>query len=310
MKVSIIIPIYNTEKYLEDCLKSLINQTYQNIELIIVNDGSTDNSYQICQKYSNYKNIKLINQKNQGVSIARNAGINIATGDYLMFVDSDDYIKANMVEVLVNNIKESDLAICEYYEEYKNKSIPVKIKSADKVINNKEAMLQTFGTVGGYSWNKLFKATIIKQNKLSFNPNIHMLEDQLFVIEYLKFAKSITIINQPLYKYRIRKSSITNISNTKKYNTLLISLQQINMIMKENNLSDIFIKQSIVEQYYKKSISASCKNSKEIRAMFKDYLKSKDIHLKKKLKLIIIKDFHFIYKIHQDIKKRIYKFYD
>ena len=116
-KISIIVPVYNVEKYLSECLDSIINQSYKNIEIILINDGSTDSSLEICQKYQkNDKRIKLISQANKGLSISRNNGMKIATGKYIMFVDSDDIIHSRMIEVLYKEIKNNkcQMAVCKF----------------------------------------------------------------------------------------------------------------------------------------------------------------------------------------------------
>ena len=114
-KISIIVPVYNVEKYLKTCLDSIINQTYQNLEIILVDDGSTDNSGEICEEYRKTDSrIILIHKENEGLSMARNFGLDIASGDYISFVDSDDFIARNMMEALYNRLLEtqSDMAIC------------------------------------------------------------------------------------------------------------------------------------------------------------------------------------------------------
>ena len=114
-KISIIVPIYNSETYLRRCLISLINQKYNNLEIILVNDGSTDNSLSICKEYEKKDSrIKLINQLNKGVAHTRNIGLDVATGDYITFVDSDDFIDKNMYSELIENIDSCDIAVCRY----------------------------------------------------------------------------------------------------------------------------------------------------------------------------------------------------
>ena len=126
LKVSVIIPAYNAENDIEHCIESIISQTYKNTEIIIVNDGSKDNTKKILEKLNNkYENIIIINQKNNGVSASRNAGINMASGDYLMFVDSDDFLENIAIEHLLKN-KENDLVLANYKKYY----------NADKIINN------------------------------------------------------------------------------------------------------------------------------------------------------------------------------
>ena len=129
-KVSIIIPIYNVEEYLSQCLDSIVNQTYSNLEVILINDGSTDNCLEICNKYINKYNWKLINKKNGGLSSARNAGLKEFTGDYVYFIDSDDWIKEDMIEVLVSLLenKKADIVECGIYWVYDNE---IKIDNSD-----------------------------------------------------------------------------------------------------------------------------------------------------------------------------------
>ena len=115
--ISIIVAIYNVDQYLEQCIDSIINQSYKNLEIILVNDGSTDNSKNICDYYSEIdKRIKVVHKKNGGVSSARNTGIDIATGDYIAFVDSDDYLELNMYETMINNLEQNqcDMGVCGY----------------------------------------------------------------------------------------------------------------------------------------------------------------------------------------------------
>ena len=123
-KISIIIPVYNVEKYLERCLNSIRNQSYDNLEVIMIDDCSTDNSYEICQKYEEKYNFKLLkNNDNKGLSYTRNRGIKESTGDYIGFIDSDDYVDSNYYESLLKNIKENDICVCDISLEYKDHSI-------------------------------------------------------------------------------------------------------------------------------------------------------------------------------------------
>ena len=120
LKISVVVPVFNSEKYLEKCIDSIINQTYKNIEIILINDGSSDKSEEICNSYlKTYKNIKLINQSNSGVSVARNNGLKSSTGDYVLFVDSDDWLEKDMLEIMVKEIDNFDIDIvrCEYFVE-------------------------------------------------------------------------------------------------------------------------------------------------------------------------------------------------
>ena len=162
MKVSIIVPIYNVEKYLNNCLNSIVNQTYPNLEIILVNDGSTDSSLEIIQEYSKkYKNIICINIDNHGQGYARNVGLKKATGEYVMFIDSDDYVDLKIVEKLANSIKDSDIAICNIYKviNYKNELFVNYHEFGNNQIN---MMLSHPGPVA-----KLYRKEILKDSSFS-----------------------------------------------------------------------------------------------------------------------------------------------
>ncbi len=132
--VSIIVPIYNAEKTLARCLTSIINQTYKKIELILVNDGSTDSSRTICDKYRDNQSVVVIDKINGGVSSARNVGLDCATGEYILFVDSDDYLEKNMLEMILPNLKGADIVFSGYYKEFTERSTEV---LADGYLSNR-----------------------------------------------------------------------------------------------------------------------------------------------------------------------------
>lgn len=209
MKISIIIPVYNTEKYLTECLDSLINQTYKDLELIIINDGSTDNSMNIIKKYQKkYDNIKVFEQENSGQSVARNVGLKYATGDYIMFVDSDDYIELDMVEKMLLPFKKSknlDLTFCDYY--LKNNDELVKdyiIKHND--ISEKKALILSAPS----PCLKVFKKSFLKN--FSFPEHI-IYEDLAAMPVLLTSANRIHHVKEHLYYYRQHGDSTTR--NTK-----------------------------------------------------------------------------------------------
>lgn len=184
--VSIIVPVYNAEKYLANTLDSIIRQSYKNFELLLINDGSTDKSKAICDKFAlKDRRIKVLNKTNGGVSSARNYGLSVAEGEYVIFIDSDDYLTADMLETLVNDIEstKSDVAICGFWhvteDEYKKICAGEKLHNKEKleILDNpinyfysKELM--------PYMWNKIFKRGILK--KITFDETIHYGEDYLF----------------------------------------------------------------------------------------------------------------------------------
>ena len=213
-KISIIIPVYNVEKYLSQCLDSIINQTFKDFECICVNDGSKDNSLNILQEYSKKDNrIKIVSQENKGVSIARNVGMKISKGKYISFIDSDDWICNDYLEVLYNNMEkfDYDIVICNHYFYYSkdDKLVPVVY---DIVINKETTSFDRFicGYNRGAVWARLYKREFLENNKMSFLENVVM-EDYIFsIITYLS-TKKVLFLNDNLYYYR--KQTATIMSN-------------------------------------------------------------------------------------------------
>jgi len=207
-KISIIIPVYNVERYLRTCLDSVVNQTLQGIEIIAVNDGSTDNSLKILEEYqSRYSDrMKVFTTQNHGVSHARNYGLTKASGDYIQFVDSDDFIEPQMCEKLYNKaIKDNnDIVICGRYNVYEREHINELNKEAAKLIYlNRNFILQEnkyeFAQILPFPWDKLFKRSILEGIQF---PEKMRFEDLVFVYKVCCKAKSIGIVDEPLYNYR------------------------------------------------------------------------------------------------------------
>lgn len=213
-KVSVIVPVYNVEQYLPACLESICNQTLKEIEIIVVNDGSIDNSLSIIRLFQQkYSNIKLINKKNGGLSSARNAGIEKAVGEYLFFVDSDDFIDLNTLEEMYVKAKETHcpLIICgilQYWSDNKKKLYK-------KCISDKESIydadflykLQLTGRMGCQCWNKLYKRDVWMSHSLRFREGKYY-EDIDMAFRVVKAYRKAYIINEALYKYRMRLGSI------------------------------------------------------------------------------------------------------
>lgn len=197
--ISIIIPIYNAEKYLMRCVSSVLSQSYSNIEVILVNDGSTDGSLSVCESLvANDDRIKIISQKNGGVSKARNAGIALANGGYIMFVDSDDYMLPNMCEVMLDTLKskQTDCVICGVKETGNglwSPEINMDYKSMEDFKNDFIKQLST--ELLSPCWNKIFKKELITN---LFNENISFGEDLIFCLQYFKNCSSMSFIKQPL----------------------------------------------------------------------------------------------------------------
>lgn len=212
--LSVIIPVYNVEKYIEECICSIVEQTFNDIEIIVVDDGSTDNSSEIVDKLSTSDlRIKVVHQKNMGLPGARNTGLEIATGEYVGFIDSDDRIKPNMYELLINSIKQnnSELAVCNFYR-FDKKQIFENKRYKDGMIQiNNENVTDYYSLAIDSCCNKIFKTDIIKSYGIKFeDKSIVPQEDFYFLMKYLANTKKVSMISQQLYEYRIRKSSITN----------------------------------------------------------------------------------------------------
>jgi len=218
-KISVVVPIYNTEAYIAECIESVLNQTYENFELILVNDSSTDKSLYICQEYEQKdKRIKVISQENAGVSVARNTGIDIATGKYIAFLDSDDFWDKKYLDILYTSIikNDSDMASCNFKRYYgKNKSFtfsgfPLTNETINVKDNLADLIYSTSNTVNRDVWGKLFVLDIIKENNLRFIRGLKRGQDYVFFLSYLFKINKITLqMKECLYFYRRSEVSMT-----------------------------------------------------------------------------------------------------
>lgn len=222
-KISIIVPVYNVEKYLSQCLNSLVNQTYKNIEILINNDGSTDSSYEICKTFAQKdKRIKLFSQANKGLSAARNAMFPHVSGEYVMFVDSDDYLALNALERILNLVKDDNVDCISFSYEIVpeetfslieiNKKDHTKTISAEK---HAKRMLRPAGLLsqGCYAWTKLFKS---KYLKFLYFPEDMIYEDICAMPQMVLKMDKITETTGNFYFYRRRKGSILHDGNKEK----------------------------------------------------------------------------------------------
>lgn len=207
--ISVIIPVYNVETYLRMCVGSICQQTYHNLEIILVDDGSSDNSGVICDKLKLTDNrIKVIHKKNGGLSSARNAGLEIAQGEFISFVDSDDTIHPKMMETLLSLIKNNDIAICGH-QEIKETHLPQQIISfsKDETLTQSELWTEVFCKLNNAAWNKLYRKNLI--GCLRFTEKLLHGEDLIFNLNYICICKSGAINRTPLYNYLKREGSIT-----------------------------------------------------------------------------------------------------
>lgn len=258
-KVSVIVPIYNVEKYLERCLDSLVNQTLQEIEIILVNDGSTDSSGDIAKQYANKYNNKIIylKKENGGLSDARNFAIPYATGEYIAFLDSDDYIDANAYKELYEEakLKDADYVECDFVWEYKNK-----IKQDKRITyNNKKEMLAFVRVV---AWNKLIKRKIIQDNNIIFPKGLRY-EDVEFTYKLIPYLNKISYINKYFVHYTQRDNSIANVQNEKTAEIFTV-LEHVIDYYKQNNLYEEY-KEELEYNYTRYLLCSSLKRICKIK---------------------------------------------
>ncbi len=234
-KISVIVPVYGVEKYIKKCIDSIINQTFKDFELIVVNDGTLDKSIDIINDSFKDSRIKIFNKKNGGLASARNYGIEKATSKYLFFVDSDDYIDSDCLEEMYDKVisDNSDLVICDYYKAYEDgkteimKTIPHYDKS------NKVSVISMPGAVC-----KLIKTEIFKKNKLTFLEN-HYFEDNAIMPYVCALASNFSYIEKPFYYYLQRTGSILNKNSyDEKWEDIFESIDYLYNKFKENNLLD------------------------------------------------------------------------
>lgn len=237
-KVSIIVPVYNVEKYISRCLNSIVNQTYKNIEIILVNDGSNDNSEVIINKYKDLDHrIKYFYQCNSGPSKARNFGIKKSTGDYITFVDADDYISSDYIENLVIEAiyNKYDIVACGYTDISKYGEIKLNdFWNGKKKKSKIEFFKDIFKGVGGTLWGKIFKRDIIINNDIRMPTDIYMCEDLLFNLEYVLNSNTYGVINKNLYYYnRLNDNRISSQLDLSYYENFIEVLSKLEFIFKQ-----------------------------------------------------------------------------
>ena len=218
-KISIIVPVYKVEQYLPCCIDSILAQTFTDFELLLIDDGSPDKSGDICDKYAAKDcRIRVFHKENGGVSSARNMGLNNAKGEWITFVDSDDWLEENYVEVLVGDEEPADLTFWGCSLHYPDGSCTRFVPSPafctsskgeieEQLVFLKENM-QHFEYLG-YTWNKLFKASIIENNNIRFVEGLNIREDEIFTLDYACYIQSLRVIPIAFYHYRILSSGLT-----------------------------------------------------------------------------------------------------
>ncbi len=328
--VSIIIPAYNVENYIFRGLESCINQTYKNIEILVIDDGSIDKTYEIVHKYClNDNRIKLIKKTNGGVSSARNEGLRQAKGKYVLFLDSDDWLENNTVEILINTSRKyEDLLIsCDRYWLYENKDNlkkikPFKNKKIDK-ISSEEALIN----VGNGKYNlqsacyKIYDLNKIKRNNIFFKEDIFYGEDGLFVFEYLKIIKGMIYLPIGLWNILERRGSATQSNYNSKMLSAIDGVKK--MLSYENNSLELtkilrlYLVQrieSIIEAILESTDKTDLKKLRKVIKENKSFILKNKFPLKEKIKCIFYAYtpylfLMFFYKIIKKLKKSIKNIY-
>lgn len=321
--ISIIVPVYNVEKYLDECIKSLLHQTYSNVEIILVNDGSKDSSGEMCNNWALKDNrIKVIHKENEGLGLARNTGLDYITGKYVTFIDSDDYADSDLIESLYNAIKENNADTCiggfKRVDELGNNLY--KESYTPKIYINSECVSVLLSRMLGSSpeksdairmsvWNVLYSVDIIKKNNVIFPSEREFIsEDIIFDLDYYRFSTKTVIINNTAYNYRVNNLSLTKKYQADKfikckilYNELL---RKINLIYKDNSATlrlqrQFFVNiRSCIQQenikVSKLSYQEAIKNIKnicsdhQVQSIIRSYPINK-LNIKQRIFLILIK---------------------
>jgi glycosyltransferase involved in cell wall biosynthesis len=282
---SIIIPVYNVENYLEQCLDSIINQSFTDFEVILVNDGSTDESLKICESFTSiHQQIKLINQENKGLSGARNSGFNMASGKYIWFVDSDDYIKDNSLEILFNQLSNSYLDVLGFSNYHFIEETQMlrenNINSESSILNNLE-LLDKKLLFEIAPWIYVYKYSFLKENDIHFREDIKIHEDEFYLIEVLSKLNSIKFIEDKIYVYRIRANSLMR--SNRKLEKLYVFSQLIDYFIElknKNYLTKDFWNSKIyntIQNYY--VLFFEMKKEHISRAMQSDFNRVKSVKL-------------------------------
>lgn len=242
--VSVIIPVYNGEKYLNECIKSICKQTYKNIEVIIIDDGSTDDTHNICDSWaSKDSRIIVIHKNNEGVSSARNEGIAKSTGKYIYFCDSDDLVNKDCIKVLHNAMADfyADLALCTYgnisdYERETVEQYAAKTVDSDNILS----LMMIDKQYAGYLWNKMFRRDMI--NDIRFDTKLKYCEDLVFCLKYLEKVSNGVMVPEPLYYYRDNPSGAMNQS---------FNVNRLSYILSQEFVCDYLLKHCTNEEIKK-----------------------------------------------------------
>lgn len=294
MEISIIVPVYNVEKYLQRCIDSLVNQTCKEIEIILVNDGSTDNSPAICEANAQKDSrIRVLNKKNGGLSDARNAGLNVAVGQYILFVDSDDYIEVDTCARLLTGMhNDVDLVAGAYKEEHDGQKIYKRHTNLQEnvVYSSREFVIRSIQKNEWYApaWLNLYRRQFLLEHKLYYKVGI-LFEDHEMLPRLFLAARKVTYIDYPFYNYVIRSNSIMTSNNVEQkrkmsdliYNDWMRTFSKLDDVIYQRYLYGILIR------YYLRSCCSLKVSGWKIKNMNFCFALRYALNVKEKIKVIL-----------------------
>lgn len=314
--ISVIVPIYNVEDYLERCIKSILNQTFTKFELILVDDGATDTSPVICDQYEKLDSrIRVIHKENGGLSDARNKGLNCAKGEYICFIDSDDYIHPKYLEVLYDICLKygCDIAVCGYEETTGSNISNIMLSEEIKILNSIEMLEYTYDNhfaMGIVAWNKLYKREVIGQD---YYPVGQIHEDEATTYKYILNAKKIGVTTIKLYYYFQRENSIMGKSFSEKRLDYFTALESRMKVYKEQGLEKfyqmdiILILQRVLEIYSQLRKPVDKKINKRLKEQYRriyKYANRKNWSIKQRIMYKICFYLPLLYGIKQQIQTK------
>ena len=300
--ISIIVPAYKVEKYIRRCLDSLVNQTYQNLQIILIDDGSPDQSGQICDEYaSKDPRITVIHQKNGGLSDARNKGLDLASGDYIGFVDSDDWVHTEMYQQLMEAVLEHhvDIAICGHYYATRSEVYQPYKRSGLEIYDTRQALLELIKdeTFRNFMWNKIYKKDLFEGVRF---PKGQVMEDMAVAYRLFLKAERIALLDRPLYYYAVDNPGSISSNLTLKflYDHILFldqRLQDLKVdypeILERQVMQIVKLSMMFYEKYDRKVDSKYMKENRCIQSILKSYrkeiIRNKYIEKGPKLKILL-----------------------
>ena len=300
--ISVIVPVYNVEEYVDQCLDSIVNQTYRNIEVIVINDGSQDNSLTKCTKFLSDKRVKIIDKENEGLSKSRQVGIDSANGKYFCTVDSDDYIHESYIEELYNKMIESnsDICVCSRYDFTKkqireillNKDIPnYKIITRDDIENRYCEFASNY--VMSDSWNKMYDINFVRESGVRFNlDNIYNGTDLLFNHLLLLHQPKVSVVKKPLYYHRNNQNSRVNRKNKQMMKGFMMITDKLTAEANRMNFGLEFnqqISQLYIRLQYLASQDLTTENSSiyKLSKAYQIFLRSNKEYIKKNQRILL-----------------------